>query len=160
MVPALGYLEKYGQLMEKADNGNINVAEIRLLLEFDQAELYQYDQQRKLSIKLLRDWLCKYKFKNWHKTKTRGEPVTAKMKSDRARDIAETLTNTEKWHSHGYGISMEVLENDLKLKIDDFGKESAHSGRIRDYHELLSDYMRRLQISGAIHIANRFKPYV
>ena len=43
MVPALGYLERYNELIKKAKSGKISVAEVQLLLEFDQAELYQYD---------------------------------------------------------------------------------------------------------------------
>jgi membrane-bound ClpP family serine protease len=42
MVPALGYLEKYRKLIEKAQNGEITTAEVTLLVDgFDQAELYQ-----------------------------------------------------------------------------------------------------------------------
>lgn len=160
MVPALGYLERYNELMTKADSGNINVAEIQLLLDFDQAELYQYVQHRELSIELLKKWLCKYKFKNWNTTETRKKKVTQDMKLNRAEQIATTLNNTEKWHSHNYGISMEELENELKLKIDDFGKVPNQLSAIRSYDNLLSDYMQRLGLIGVVHIAGRFKPYI
>ena len=47
MVPALGYLERYQELIDKAHAGNISLAEIQLLIDgFDQAELYHYEQQR------------------------------------------------------------------------------------------------------------------
>ena len=158
MVPALGYLERYNDLIEKANSGIINTAEIQLLLDFDQAELYQYEQQRELSIKLLKDWLCDYKFKNWKKTESKGKTVTNQMKVARATSIAKTLNNTKKWHIHGYGISMDVLETDLKLKIDEFGADKDKSEAIRDYDKLLSDYMVRLSMSGSIHVAGRFNP--
>ena len=71
-VPALGYLEMYDRLIDKAESGKITAAEVHLLINgFDQAELYQYEQQRELSISLLQDWLVQYKFKNWKITQTR-----------------------------------------------------------------------------------------
>ena len=82
------------------------------------------------------------------------------MKSDRAHKIAATLNDTNEWHSHGYGISIEVLERDLKLQIDDFGANMRQSEAIHKYHNLLSDHMQNLGVSGVVHIANRFKPYM
>ena len=75
---------------------------------FDQAALYQYEQATELSISLLKQWLVNYKFKDWKVTEGRKLPVTHAMKTRRAGDIAIKLNNTEKWHSHGSGISMEV----------------------------------------------------
>ena len=124
-VPALGYLIQWERLLEKAQKGEITIPEVQLMIQrFDQAELYQYEQARELSISLLEEWLAKYKFKNWKKTQTSGKKVTSKMKKDRAKEIAEGLNDTKKWHTHGYGISMEVLIKDLRLIIDDFAKDS------------------------------------
>src|SRR3989442_14121565 len=51
MVPALGYLERYNDLIEKAKKGQISMAEVQLLISaFDQAELYKYEHARDLSI--------------------------------------------------------------------------------------------------------------
>ncbi len=75
-VSALGQLEKYNALIEKAQSGTITTAEVQLLIDgFDQAELYHYEQARDLSISLLEEWLVKYKFKNWTQTETRKLPV-------------------------------------------------------------------------------------
>ena len=82
---------------------------------FDAAEMYRYEQERELSIALLKDWLVKYKFKDWKKTETRGKTVTKKMRTDRARMIAEKLNKTDHWHSHSRGIPMEVVRRDLRL---------------------------------------------
>lgn len=72
MVPALGYLERYNDLIRKAERGKITTAEVQLLITgFDQAELYKYQQARELSITLLKEWLVKYKFKNWVRTEDR-----------------------------------------------------------------------------------------
>lgn len=81
MLPALGYLERYNQLVAKAQAGKISMAEVQLLISgFDQAELYKYEQARELSITLLKEWLVKYKFKNWTETRTRRVPVTTNTK--------------------------------------------------------------------------------
>lgn len=82
------------------------------------------------------------------------------MKSERAQEIAEELNNTKKWYSHSYDKSLETLEKDLKLKIDDFGKNSEQSGAISGYQNLLSVYTSHRRMSGVIHTANRFKPYI
>ena len=130
----------YNRLIEKADAGKISAAEVHLLINgFDQAELYQYEQARELSISHLKEWLVKYKFKNWKVTRSRKIKVTTRMKKLRASQIAKVLNNTERWHSHGYGISKDVLENDINVMIDDFGKDIDLSREIRDYHDLLSD---------------------
>jgi hypothetical protein len=160
MVPALGYLERYDALIQKANAGTISLAEVQLLIEgFDQAELYQYEQARELSITLLKEWLVKYKFKNWTTTKTRKKEVTSAMRTSRAAQIAKELNNTAKWHVHGRGISREVLERDLKLKIDDFESDSELNDKIRDYHSLLDDYMSKLGVRGIAHTYGNYRPY-
>ena len=153
LVPALGYLERYKQLVKQARAGKISQAEALLLIfGFDQAELYQYEQQRELSIKLLKEWLCSYKFKNWEKTESKNVDVTQKMRKQRAGKIAKSLSDTKRWNSHGFRISKDVLENELKLKIDDFGVSEKRSVAIRDYYNLQSDHIMSNNISGVLHM--------
>ena len=74
------------------------------------------------------------------------------MRKNRAKDIAETLGDPSKWHSHGRGISMrELTGDDLKLKIDDFGANEALSPMIRNYHGLAVDYYRKIGIVEYVH---------
>lgn len=127
---------------------------------FDQAELYQYDHARELSIALLKEWLVKCKFKNWKITRSRKLKVTKKMKVDRAGQIAEELNNTKRWHVHGHGISRDVLERDLNLMIDDFGKDRELSSKVRNYHSLLSDYMVKRGAMGVIHFMGQYRPFM
>jgi len=157
-VPALGYLKKYEELMEKANKGSLNTAEVAYLCtKFDPAELYQYEHARELSVFLLEQWLAKYKFRNWKKTKTRHLKVDTRMKKKRAREIAEKLNETDKWHTHGHGISMAVLRSrEIKLLIEDFGENEGLSEQIRDYWALLSDHMEKLAAPGAIHVRNKY----
>ena len=67
-LPALGYLIRYEELLEKAKNGEISTAEMQILLGFDQILLYAYQQARDLSRSLLEEWLVRYKFKDWETT--------------------------------------------------------------------------------------------
>jgi len=160
-VSALGQLEKYNALIEKAQNGTITTAEVQLLIDgFDQAELYHFEQVRDLSISLLEEWLVKYKFKNWKETETRKLTVTDEMKKERANMIAKELNNTKRWHSHGYGISMDVLRRDLKLLINDYGNDPVLSAKIRGYHDLLADYMLRRASEGVIHIVGEYRSVI
>lgn len=161
MVPALGYLEKYESLLDKARNNAITMPEVQLLIQgFDQAELHQYEQARELSIALLKEWLVKYKFKNWHITENRKLDVTEAMKIERAESIAHNLNDTKKWHTHGHGISKDVIINDLNCLIDDFGKEESFASLIRGYDDLFSDYTTKLGIKGAIHFSGTYTPFM
>ena len=158
-VPALGYLAKYQELLKKADKGKITLAEVQILLDFDQAELYMYEQARELSITLLKRWLTSYKFKNWTKRKSTEEVVTDKMREDRAEEIAKALNDTGRWHSHGHGISMEVLRKDLKLEIDDYAEDEELAQLVKSYHGLLGDYMIRRQHPEVVHTRGMYLPY-
>ncbi len=160
-VPALGYLIQYERLLDKARAGTLTAAEAQLMLfGFDQAELYRYEQARELSVTLLKDWLVRYKFKDWNKTESRGRAVTPKQKARRAEEIARELSNTNRWHSHGYGISMEVLRRDLNLRVTDIEDNEQTCNRTRLYDALLNDYMLRRGSAGAIQTVERFVPFM
>lgn len=158
LVPALGYLEQYQRLVEKSANGTLTTAELVLLVQnFDSAELYRYEQERELSIALLEEWLVNHKFKNWRQTETRKIRVTKKMRAERAREIAEMLNKTDRWHSHSRGIPMEVLRRDLKLLVDDFGSNLTLARTVHDYYRLLKDYsMRRSHHTFVLHARGRY----
>lgn len=160
-VPALGYVERYDDLIKKAGTaGGATDAEIAVLVgSFNQAELYEFEQARELSITLLRDWLVEYKFKNWNKTATRGVPVTIQMKKLRARKIARALNATAKWHSHGAGISAQVLRDELKLVIADLDASPLLKVAVMTYQALLEDFRAKLGFDGVIHMQNQFSPY-
>jgi membrane-bound ClpP family serine protease len=157
LIPAHGYLVQYQRLVEKSKKGKITTAELQFLVQkFDPAELYQYEQEMNLSVTLLKKWLVEYKFRNWDKTEGRRKKVTKAMKQKCAEGIAHNLNNTTKWHSHGRGISMEVLRRDVNLKIEDFGEDDAKSNSVREYYKLLTDYMAKLSTRVAVHVIENF----
>lgn len=158
-LPALGYLIQYDRLIKKSKRGQLTTAEMAFLIEkFDPCELYRYEQERELSIELLREWLARYKFKNWKKTETHHRNVTAVMKKKRATEVATKLNNPARWHSHGRGITMAILRNELNLKIDDFSENPAVGDKLTTYHSLLIDYMMRRNHPCVLHTRDGYTP--
>ena len=157
MVPALGYLNKYNELIRKSYRGTLSTAELTFLVEkFDPAEMDLYEQARDLTIDLLKTWLVRYKFKNWNRTRTKKKRVTQKMRENRAEQIALKLNDTRLWRSHGRGLSMAVLQNDMKLVIEDFGQNASLNEKIQTYYRLLQDYMGRRNHSLVFHVPDRY----
>ena len=157
MLPALGYLVQYERLLDKSRKGELTSVEAELIFSgFDQAELYAYEQARELSVTLLSSWLADYKFKNWTVTETSQTKVAQNMKKERAEFIARELSDTDKWHSHGHGISIEVLRRDLKLEIIDFGLDERLNSYVKAYYNLIEDYRANLGYGALIHCVGIF----
>lgn len=156
LVPALSYLNQFERLNNKAQAGALTTAEYALVSKLDLGELYQFEQAKELSIELLIKWLSSYKFKNWTRTESRQLEVTSKMKEDRANEIAALLNNPERWHSHGRAIDMKTLQEEVGLKIDNLANKPVLHRDIRDYFELLKDYMHREQIMSFVHTKEYF----
>lgn len=144
MVPALGYLDKINELIEKAQNNELSNAEFIILKDFDLAELRSYQQAKDLTIDLLEKWLVKYKFKNWSEHRTDpdklGQAVTEDEKIQRAKEIGDALSDNKIWKFHGRPINIEALKL-LRLEIDDYSNLPERRKLIRDYYELVSDYV-------------------
>lgn len=154
-VPALGYLDQVGILVEKSRDGTLTPAEFAILQNQDLALLRSYEQARDLSIELLKKWLFDYKFQGWEKHRTdpkkKGKKVTKKEKVKRAEDIAILLGDNKTWHSHGRMIGIETLTNVLRLEIDDYSNDQTCQANVRLYNDLLTDYIRRQRISFHLH---------
>lgn len=149
-VPALGYLDKVNELIQKAHNNTLSNAEFLILKDFDLAELRGYEQAKELTISLLEKWLVKYKFKNWNLHETHGTPVTQQDKITRAKEIADALGDNKKWKSHGRPINIEALE-ELNLKIIDYSDNTVVRDKIRGYYKLLLNYLNTYNIQMFIH---------
>lgn len=154
-VPALGYLEKVNELMNKINAGGNIQAEYLLLRDQDLAMLRSYEQARDLTISLLKEWLVKYKFKNWNTHRTDvtkiGTTVTQQEKQARAEEIARDLNNNGKWLSHGRFIGIETLKNDLRLEIEDYSNDKIMRGLIRKYNDTVCDYIVKYGYERFLH---------
>ena len=159
-VPALGYLDKVEQLIEKAKQGKLTNAEFLILQGLDLALLSRYEQARDLTITLLKKWLVEYKFKDWtvHETDPakKGQPVTADEKKARAEEIAKLLGDNKLWHSHGRMISPATLRRTLRLKIDDYSTDLKLRNMVRAYNDLLTEYIARSQFKFFMHSKDYF----
>jgi hypothetical protein len=150
LVPALSYLEQFNRLVAKSSQGMLTTAELALLNKLDLAELHTFEQAVNLSVDLLVEWLATYKFKDWTETATRGIPVTADMRENRARDIAVALNDHRRWRSHGRGIAMRTLIGELNLIVDDFGAQPALARALRDYADFVNNCMVRENLSSFV----------
>lgn len=143
-VAALGYLDKVNDAIEKSSRGELTQAEFLWIKDLDLAELRSYEQARDLTIDLLKRWLVKYKFKNWNTHQTTpdliGRPVTVDEKERRAAEIADKLSNNTLWKSHARPINIERLR-ELRLKIEDYSHDVGLRSLIRDYYDLVSDFV-------------------
>ncbi|MCB9936345.1 MAG: serine dehydrogenasease [Planctomycetes bacterium] len=158
LVPAKSYLAQYEALIDKAQNHELTTPEIVLLQQLDLGELHSFKEAEALSISLLEEWLAKYKFKDWIRTEGSGKPVDAKMREERAGEIATKLMDQGRWHSHGRPISMATLTNEIGLKIDDFGADPKLSDAIKTYHRFLYDYMGKIGAFRTVHTQGTFLP--
>ena len=149
-VPGMGYLAKFQELLEQVNNppdGDDNKvkAELAILIKkFDPAKLFDIEQSVDHAKSFLKEWLPKYKFKDWNTTAT-GKAVLDADKEKRAEDIATVLGDAQRWHSHGRGITIRELESEeeIKLKIKDFAVDPKLNATIRHYHGLFIDYLRK-----------------
>jgi len=153
LVPALGYIDKVQELIEKSSANGISQAELLMLQRLDLATLRRYEQARELSISLLKEWLMQYKFKDWvnHRTSHPGTPVTQAEKEQRAEEIATNLSDNKLWHSHGRMIGIKKLTTDLKLEIEDYTNEGDLRDNLRPYSELLTEYSENQGLPVLMH---------
>ncbi len=159
-VPALGYLDQVEKMLSKAQAGTITKAEFLILQSQDLAMLSRYEQAKNLTITLLKDWLVKYKFKDWvtHGTNPakKNQPVTADEKKQRAEEIARLLGDNKLWHSHGRMIGIKTLQDMLKLQIEDYSTNVPLRNLIRSYNDLVVEFIAKQGYNVYLHSRNHF----
>lgn len=144
-VSALGYLDKVEELLAKSRDNTITPVEFTILRDMDLGELSEYERAETHSIEILKDYLVKYKFKNWAIRESSKKPVSDEYKNARADDIASRLGSTE-WYSHGRPINIEKLE-EMGVKISNYSSDAVLSKIICDYYFLLEDYIRESNVN-------------
>jgi hypothetical protein len=149
-VAALGYLDKINELIGKAQNNTLTQAEFIILKDFDLAELRAYEQARDLAVELLIEWLPKYKFKDWVVHKSSAQSVSDDDKRQRAREIADNLSDNKEWKSHGRPINRDELEK-LKLRIDRLDDDAERYTKIMNYYSLMRDYVQKYNLKLFMH---------
>lgn len=157
-LPALGYLEKYDELIAKSSKGELTDAELSFLIQkFDPAELHLFEQARDLSIELLRAWLVKYQFPMIEDSKGGKQPLTPQARGAKATVIATKLNDVRRWKTHGRGLSRSVIEAEVGLKIEDFGADHDLNKILRGYYQLLQDYMVTASHTMVFHASSGYR---
>lgn len=143
-VPALGYLDKVEEIISKSAQGTVTQAELMMINNLDLAVLKRYEEARELSKDLLKKWLVDFKFRDWHVHETDpakiGQAVTADEKIERAQEIATSLSDNRKWHSHSRTISIKTIVYDLRLKIEDYTDNKEMRESVNEIHKLLNEF--------------------
>lgn len=159
-VPALGYLDKVEELLEKGRQGTLTKAEFLILQGQDLAMLSSCEQAKNLTITLLKKWLVEHKFKDWqiHESDPvkKGQSVTVQEKVERAAEIAAILGDHKEWHSHARMIGIETLRRKVKLKIEDFSEDRLLHPLIRSYNDLLTEYIAKIGYKLFLHSRKYF----
>lgn len=140
-VPALWYLDKVEELVSKSNNGTISTAEMIMLQSQDLAMLKSCEQAKNLSIKLLKEWLVNYKFKTRETHSSNKKLVTEQEKKARAESVATMLSDNKRWSSHWRFIKIDTLEKIIKIKVDDYSENKNLTHIIREYHDLMTEYI-------------------
>lgn len=65
-VSVMSYLEQYERFVKKAEAGMLTAADAIMLEKLDPGEMRQYELAIQLSTELIREWLVRYKFKDWN----------------------------------------------------------------------------------------------
>jgi hypothetical protein len=148
-LPALGYLDKVGELTAKPQ---LSPADVVLLKGIDLGRLALFEQAKNLSIDLLKKWLVEFKFKDWthHRTTNPGDPVTQLEKEQRAEEVAAHLSDHMRWRSHGRALNVSRLR-ELRLDIDDYSDDADLRDKIRRYNDLLTSHVDRQNLSFYFH---------
>ena len=117
IVSAYDYMEWIKDKRKEAEKqGALNPFDATMIAQISPGELGSVFHSLKFAEDLVKDWLARYKFKNWKFTETHNKTVTETMKKQRAKEIAEELTNHSRWRSHGRSIKIDDLES-IGLKV-------------------------------------------
>lgn len=126
--------------IEAEQKGNLNPFDAIMVAQISPGELSGIINSLEFAKDLVREWLEKYKFKGWQKTRTKGLAVTPTMRRERAHEVAELLCNHTAWRTHGRSLKIEDLEEVLLInRIDDDPKLADIVYRIKTVIRLIFD---------------------
>jgi len=116
IITLIDEINKRGRV-ELREGRKVSWSDVVLLQNMDAKEIGNAYNASKFSTSLVKEYLFRYKFKNWTIREHTGQKVTDEYKAKRANDIASMLCEHSKWLSHSREITREMAENELKLKI-------------------------------------------
>jgi len=122
---------------EVSRTGTLNKAYVPILQQISPGELQNAQNALDFAKDLVREWLTKYKFKNWNEHSSDHRLVTDEDRIARAKTIADELGSHKHWLIHGRSIKIEDLRK-MRLQVTDFTAGDPHlSDAILRYHVLM-----------------------
>lgn len=121
---------------EVTTSGTLNKAYIPMLQNISPGELQSAQNALDFAHTLVKEWLVKYKFKDWHTHSSSGKPVTDEEKKARADEIAGRLRSHQHWLSHSKSIKIDDLRA-MRLKVTDYTAEGELGDAVQRYYTLL-----------------------
>ncbi|PKQ38498.1 MAG: Clp protease ClpP [Actinobacteria bacterium HGW-Actinobacteria-1] len=121
---------------EVVDTGTLNKAYIPMLSNLSPGELQHAEDALQFAKDLVRDWLVRYKFKDWNTHASTGAPVTDEERNRRAREVADQLCDQRRWKTHGRSIRIEDLKK-MRVRITDYTEQPDLADAIDRYAALL-----------------------
>jgi hypothetical protein len=121
---------------EVTQTGALNRAFVPILQNISPGELQHAQNALDFARELVRDWLARYKFKEWKTHLSNGQPVTEDERTTRAREIADALCDHGRWKSHGRSIKLDDFKA-MRLRVTDYSEQGELCDAIRRYYTLL-----------------------
>lgn len=105
---------------EALSTGKLNPFDAVMVAQISPGELSGVINSLEFAKDLVKEWLEKYKFKNWTETQTKRQQVDSEMRKKRANEVAEKLCNHTEWRTHGRSLKIDDLKEVLLIeRIDD-----------------------------------------
>ena len=111
---------------EATNIGHLNPFDAIMVAQISPGEIYGVVNSLEFAKDLVKEWLEKYKFKNWTETQTTRTPVTPEIRKKRAEEVAEKLCDHMNWRTHGRSLKIEDLKEDLLIENIDSSPELAN----------------------------------
>lgn len=125
---------------EAVQNKSLNPFDAVMVAQISPGEIYGVINSLEFAKDLVKEWLEKYKFKNWTVTQTQKLAVTPEMRKQRANEVAEKLCDHTTWRTHGRSLKIEDLQDVLVIeRLDDDKKIADIVYRIKTVLRLLFD---------------------
>jgi endogenous inhibitor of DNA gyrase (YacG/DUF329 family) len=121
---------------EVEETNKLNAAYIPILQRLSPGELEHANNALEFARRTVREWLVKYKFRDWETHTSTGLPVTSEEKDARAREISHQLSLQSVWHTHGRSLRIPDLVG-LRLKITNYEETPDLADAIQRYHALV-----------------------
>jgi hypothetical protein len=141
---AEAFIQGLDDIKEEAKTKGLNPAHIPILQNISPGEIRHAENAMEFARELVREWLVKYKFKNWTHRRRDGSEVTDADRRARAKNIADELSKHKRWLTHGRSIKIDDLRA-MEVMITDYSENAELADAIRRYRVLVEMTFSEMQ---------------